>query len=393
MSKKGIFEFENNLFRLDFKVLEKATLQVWKAANEGKGIFTGGIPVWRKKYLPQWNLHPDLEYDPVREDIRDKEGAALNLWTRCFCDRQAVSSLLNRLTQEAWADPHKKWIFYPSEVVKRTPEEVGLALRRDFRYAMNIVNPKRDEKGVVIKGKEGMSAGQGYWNNAQRLVKDFGGHPINLIKWLDPIAITRARIQQFDGIQGIANLYIMEMMDREVAMPSDPENAYFKIDIHKGRFAFNMDAIVPKEGREKVHFYSIIKPLEQAYWEICKRNRLSPKILDAALWIIGSVGCTEKNYDWCHKVQCPALEYCKANTPLDEKGGTFIYGNGTRANRNPAEGEQIHHKIYRDSEIFVPDMVGFLKTKRQEAKAYREARRSLKEREEKREAPDQQTFL
>src|SRR3989344_429922 len=100
MRKRSKFDYESSVFTLDFDVLERATVQVWKAASEGKGIFAGGIPVWRKRYLPQWNLHPNLEHDPQREEVRDVEGAALNLWTRCFCDRQAVSNLLNRLTQE-----------------------------------------------------------------------------------------------------------------------------------------------------------------------------------------------------------------------------------------------------------------------------------------------------
>jgi len=330
--------------QIDHVRAEEAVLKVYLAAIHGKGIFRGGPNEWRKRFLPQWNFPAEIEYDPLREQPKDLDSAGKILFTRNNMDRLQVSSFLQAKLLSAWADAGKRWIFYPKEVVRRTEAEVELFLKEHFHYAIPV---KVDQ----LTKKVEISAGKGYRQNMVTLLEEYDSDSRNLINGVS-IEEARKRIRKMKGFaSGLANLLIIEMADREIAYPTDPENLLFKIDRHKARFLFNVGAAKVKKDSTGVHANSVIQPFEQEYWRICKKYSLDPKLADAAIWVVGSVGCVRANYHLCHSIQCSLLDICYTNTELNMESGRFLVGkDGVGINRNRNAG-QAHLNFYRDDGI------------------------------------------
>ena len=296
-----------NLKKFRFKAnFEKAVLSIYEAATTGRGIFEGGYDIWKKKYLPEWRLPLDMEFNPQTEETRKPLEAAEYLWTSLSFERRNKSSTLHLYLHNIWDHPEKRWFFRANEVAKRSIHELREVILGDIHYNLNEPVPK-------------------FLANAKKLIKEYGGDPRNTIKGRT-VEQARKNLMEFEGIAtGNANLAVLHFIHRRLALPTDPENALFKVDIHKARIPLNVEGIVMLNGDKVLHPTTIASDFEQHYWEICKKHKLNPNIADSALWVIGSEVCAKRGLAYC-LAGCPLQHngLCKVNTPLARRQGDYL---------------------------------------------------------------------
>ncbi|MEK6818816.1 MAG: hypothetical protein AABY10_02685, partial [Nanoarchaeota archaeon] len=232
--------------------------------------------------------------------------------------------VITRNAHKVWHNPRKSWIFDPQKVAEQKETEIETILRQDFQFNLQGNGEENPAKRFSF--------------NAKHLVDNYQGDPRKLIEHKN-IDQARARLMEFKGIgTGIANLFIIYMIDRKLASPIDPENAFLKVDIHKGRIPINCEAVTPTNA-EIYRDESYVRTLERAYREICKKNKLDPHILDAVLWVIGSKGCARNDYSHC-QMECPLFENCAGNTPEDKETGRYLVEiNGVKTDSRRRQGQ------------------------------------------------------
>ncbi len=276
-----------------------------------------------RQFMPQWNLPEELEHNPKEQETRYPEYAAKYLFTEAWFERRTQSREIIAACRDIWGSDDK-WIFEPRIVAKQVT--VGQIERVMERL------PYRAHSKKVSK------AAEEYKKNAGILFEKFDSDPRNMIQY-HTTEEARRNIDSFWGIgRGIANLYILYCLEREIASPIDPENALLKIDIHKGRIPFNLGAV--KTDKQEIRISKIECALEKAYWKACEKLSLPPEIIDGAIWVIGSELCSKKDYSIC-QLNCPLAQDCIAFTPSDKRTTTFqVYDSShkridTRKNLGP----------------------------------------------------------
>ncbi len=291
-------------FRVDRGRLETVALEIYKAAREKTGIFRSGF----ERFLPEYNLPLELEYSPRKVETKNPLEAARYLWTSVFFERLSQSRVIMRNSLRVWRDEQRRWIFYPEMATERKSDEIKEVLLEGFQFG--------------LQGRNEESPADRFLYNAQKLVAEYDGDPRNLINY-NTVSQARANLMDFKGIgSGIANLFIIYLLNRQIAMPRDPENILFKVDIHKGRIPLNTDSVVTKNG--EVHRHQLTEVLEGEYLDLVKRLGLDASFLDSAFWIIGSEVCARQDYSFCCS-NCPLVDrLCISNVQENEQSGRFM---------------------------------------------------------------------
>lgn len=317
-------------FAIDEDRLKLVFQTVHAAARERYGIFHEGT----QRFLPQWNLPPELEHAPQRTETKDPEGAARFLFTRCSVDRISLSAVVHQQCLKLWNGPYK-WMFDAREVIKREAKELDTLLKEQLYYAVPI--------------NKDISAGMAYLANAQTIATQLDNDPRNLIRERT-VEEARTTLKKLTGFgSGLANLYLLECGSRAIANPLDPHNFYPKIDRHKARIPMNTDVVTLRNGNKasgRIHASSLVEALEQSYRATATQAGLDLYEVDAVLWVIGSEGCAKNNLHVCQD-RCPLYKsgLCQANTQLKHDDGYFYVhdGKGTRldARKNQLQRELL----------------------------------------------------
>lgn len=291
-------------FTLDRAQLALMVLTAYQAAEQKEGFFSGGL----EKYLPEWNLPDELEKFPKEIRPAHPFQAARYLWLCAFFERINKSSHIIRNAQRAWSIPDKRWIFDPFKVAIAPLSEIERIVKDDFQF--NLQSNGENTPAERLK-----------FNNIL-LMTDYDGDPRNIVAY-KTVAQARHSLMEFQGIgTGIANLYLIYLMHRKIAFPRDPDNAFLKVDLHKGRLPINCDAVKPTNG-QIYRDESYVRRMEHEYREVCRQHRLDVKETDSALWVIGSEGCAKQDYTHC-KLGCPLFNLCRANAPEDKSTGRYV---------------------------------------------------------------------
>ncbi|MAG07453.1 hypothetical protein CMI46_01395 [Candidatus Pacearchaeota archaeon] len=288
-------EKEKYKFKIDRDRLKRVILAVHDSFSKREGFFSDDY----KRFLPQWSLPEEFEYNPQRTQPRQKLMAAKYLWTEAFFERRNQSAEIIKNARKVWDASDMRWFFEPEEVVKRSEGRAENIIFYDFRYALT-------REAEEPNGKK-------YLDNAEKLVQEFGGDPRNLING-QTVDQARKNIMEFKGIgTGIANLYIEYLLDRRIASPLDPENAMTKVDIYKAKIPLNTDVILLENGHGEVRRDQVVEALEPSYRDCVKGLGFNMPTIGTALWLIGTRGCREKNFNVCK--HCPLEEsLCVSNT-------------------------------------------------------------------------------
>lgn len=258
-----------------------------------------------RQFMPQWNLPEELEFNPHQQQPKNPDWAAKFLWTEAFFERRQQSAQIIAACLKACQNPETQWFFDPFKV-KEAPLSDIETIMKQMPYSGH--------------GRDTGTVAQHYYDNAAKLCKEFGGNPVNLIQY-NTVEQARENINGFWGFgNGIANLYILYLLERKIASPRDPRNALLKIDIHKARIPLNVEAVTTKSPL--LRRSSLEKPLEKEYWQACKIYKIPPEVLDGALWTIGSEVCARQDYHQC-QLNCPLHDLCKAYTPEDRLTSCF----------------------------------------------------------------------
>ncbi len=286
-------------FRIYQKKIDEIVLRAYNAMQnpeEAKRL---------RRFMPQWNLPADFENEPMTQEPRWLPPAARYLFVEAWFERRTQSREIIAACQEVWNDRSRNWIFEPELVAGATIEEIASVLKYLPHRAHN---------------KDANKAAERFQENAMILIDEYESDPRNII--LDQTTEkARDNLQRFWGIgRGIANLYILYCIERQIASPTDPENALLKIDIHKGRIPFNTGAI--KTDRKELRIWGMESGLEKAYWKACDKLSLPPEIVDGALWVIGSEICSKKDYNEC-QLNCPLADICETYTPSEKTTTRF----------------------------------------------------------------------
>ncbi len=323
MAKKNSYETTKHGFKLDIGKLEEVVLAVMNAVNQRTGIFANGL----ERFLPQWNLPEELEFDPKQRQVSDPVNAARFLWTRLFCDRLSSSRFLIQTTRTVWYDTELRWIYDPAKVIKRSEEEIDHVLRDHLKFGLDNAE------------KESSNAAR-FRNNSRRVVSEYGGEPINIVRY-NAVEQSRQNLLEFEGIgTGLANLYIIELYDREIVIPRDPGEVMLKIDRHKAGISIFTGALEPTNN--EIDSNLPVPVLEVAYMELCKKHRIDPRILDAALWVIGSEVCSTKDYGNCVAHCVLADRLCLSRSDYNPLTGRYIVLKGEARVETRKGSNQFH---------------------------------------------------
>lgn len=316
MNKEGKTPYD---FRLNKESLERMCLTSYAAAEQKTGMYRD-----YEKYLPQWNVPVELEFSPRQIKPKDELWASIYLWQCAFFERITKSSEIMINAHRAWYNPNEKWIFDPFRIAIASEKDVEKVLKGTFQFN--------------LQGKNEVSPAIRYKNNASLLLKEYDGDPRNLINY-KTIEESRKHLMRFEGIgTGIANLFLHYLGDRQLAVPIDPQNGLLKVDIHKGRLPINVGAVTPING-EIARSDKYVGTMEHAYHRICKKNNLDPKKLDAALWLIGSLGCAKNELAFCH-LKCPLYSTCLGNTSENQNTGRYeVLIGGKRVDTRKGKGQ------------------------------------------------------
>ncbi|MEI6849601.1 MAG: hypothetical protein WCK29_01040 [archaeon] len=301
---------------------EQMVLSIYGAAITGKGIFRGGVDVWKYKYLPQWMLPSDLEHAPLKTEVKLPKETSQYLWTAAAMEKGIQSRVLHSKLKIVWNDPSARWFFDAHEAVHATREDVDAIIVRRIGY--NYDNPVEH-----------------YMANVKKLSQEYDGDPRNLID--ASVIESRKRMQEFAGIDGIANMVVMQFIDRKISRVNDPENLLFKIDTHKARIPLNVNGISVSRKNYNIHHSVLRDEFQDHYWELCNKHGLDPKIADTALWVIGSEVCAKKSLIRCLE-NCPLASngLCISNKPLKRARSTFLF----RENDKPVESRRGTNQGY-----------------------------------------------
>ncbi|MFA5992937.1 MAG: hypothetical protein WC796_04485 [Candidatus Pacearchaeota archaeon] len=300
-------------FVVDVDRIDLVNTTLCDAFKQERGLFSGGF----KQFLPQWNLPSEVEFDPPAIKVQDPLRASLYLWTCAFFERMNQSRYIITNAARVWNDPNKRWFFHPVQVATHSLEQISDITLGEFQFNLTGLREEPPEKR--------------YLDNALLLVNEYHGDPRKLIEERT-VEEARKNIMQFKGIgSGIANLYILYLLEREITSPTDPENVLLKVDIHKARLLLNTQAVKTKSQR--VRRGMLTPALEKAYLESSRRQGLDPRDLDAALWITGSEGCARRDYSFClyHCVLCDSL--CTSLIGYDENTSDFLVFDDSQGTR------------------------------------------------------------
>lgn len=268
-----------------------------EAYKQGQGIYSD-----QRKFLPQWNLPQELEYNPQQVETKNPLEASKYLWTLASLERKSLSRVNIKNGLKTWNNPELRWIFNPLEVAVKNLDEVTNALKTAFHYTLNEF-PKH------------------YKENATRLTK---AYETNSIKTIENKTVEEAReiLMSFNGIgPGISNLFILYCHERGIVSPLDPENMRLKIDIHKARIPVNTGCI--STNNQRVRRDLLVPLLEEDCLYICKTFKIDAITLDPALWVPGSEVCTKRNYKKCI-TKCSLERLCISCVPEDSRTSEFI---------------------------------------------------------------------
>jgi len=291
---------------VDFKIndrFEEMVLSVYDAATSGKGIFRGGFEVWKYKFLPQWRLPREIEFDPIKKEVRDPSKASQYLGTAAPLEAGIPSRILHSKLRKVWYDEKRNWFFDPNQAVNHDRQDV-------------------DEIIVGILGYNYNNPVGRYMDNVSMLARDYNGDHRNLIG--GTVLESRERIKALKGVDGISNMLIMQFLDRELASVTDPENLLFKIDTHKARIPLNVGGISFEGQTYSVHHSVLREVFEKEYHEICRKHGLDSNIADSALWVLGSESCSKKSFRVCLR-DCVLSHngLCISNVPIEESTSRF----------------------------------------------------------------------
>lgn len=309
----------------DFKIDRDRLALICNLAHDAyrtrSGVFRKGF----EAYLPQWNLPAELEHSPIREMPADPFQAARYLWFEVQFERLTRTAELMKKTRSLWENPEKNWVFDPRRILEQPPSfrkktVTTLLGDEEIREPRGIEEISIRDMGFNLQARGENTPGEKLHSNAARLVELYDGDPRNIIAY-NTVEQARENLRQFEGIgTGIANLFILYLLERKIASPVDPENILLKVDIHKGRIPINTGAVKPinHEIARDDHY---VASMESAYRSVATRERIEMETLDPVLWIIGSELCVRKDHDYC--ALCPLEEECGGYTPENSRTGRY----------------------------------------------------------------------
>jgi hypothetical protein len=285
----------------------------------GKGI---------RQFLPEFNLPPELENDPWTEEPQDSLKTARFLFLMASMERRSQSNQNIKNALKTWENPRLRWIFDQGEVARREPDEVFEVCKNSLKYTLSKFPLN-------------------YHFNSKVISSAYGNDPRKLIEG-KTVSKAKSEIESFKGIgTGISNLFIHYYLNRRIAFPSDPENALLKVDIHKTRIPLNTDCVYIDQV--SIRRDSLVQDLEIAYLDICLGTGINASLLDSILWVIGSEGCSRKDYRHCN-AHCPLVEKCESYVPEDRETGemlvyTEIDGRKVRSDLRKNRGQESFLKV------------------------------------------------
>ncbi len=331
------------------KRLDEVVRLAVEGMNARRGIFHDGPEV----FLPQHNLPKGFEYVRKRREPKRKLLTRRFLVTEAFNERRAQTKTIIKRCLSAWENPATNWIFDPYKVARANIHSIEEVFMGPLNFGANRIsrdlelveppqyvlfqtdaNHKQSHSLLVQMGLVSTkpkrtppvhtkSKPQEYQELMTAVARRYDGDPGNMISGLT-VEQARANLMEFDGIgTGIANLYILYLMERDLVTLADPHNAMLKIDIHKSRIPGNTRGWYLRESESIVRRDHLVKALEPAFLKSCSTTGYLAEDVDRALWIIGSQVCTERDYVACERL-CPLYDVCETNVPTNEEKGIFV---------------------------------------------------------------------
>lgn len=149
------------------------------------------------------------------------------------------------------------------------------------------------------------NASRAWLYNSRMLAEQYDCDARRIVSGTDAMEIMK-RIREFKGFgPKTGGLLFRVLVGIGVAHPDNAEAVSFPTDIHDTRIAaLTKIADIPPSVTEKT-YVSFVPRAELAWRAACSRRSLDWLVVDRALWILGSRGCsTDRHHD------CPIRKHC-----------------------------------------------------------------------------------
>jgi len=164
-------------------------------------------------------------------------------------------------------------------------------------------------------------------SNGEKLDKWYQNDPRKIKK--EDVKKTLEEITKFRSYGETNNALFLKNMVR-AGIWNFPENGFpIKIDRHVIRISLGT-GVIQVEGIEEIRFEKLIKPLDEVYKRVIKKENLSAIDLSDSFWTIGQYRCKENNAIHC-AMDCPLR--CKTRPRTDKQFTTIKLNDETRKNR------------------------------------------------------------
>jgi hypothetical protein len=274
---------------------KEAAIILYEKFNSNEGIF--GNNIMPEDQLPKINTSSDLTIDRGSYDHR------LLITMVVSIDYQRDAGKLWEAGRDTFEDERTRWLFYPSELTKRTQDEIVSAMQ------VHKLSKKPEQDAEI-------------WAKVSRsFFKYYDADPINLIKKYnhDALSLYNKKLdyffkKDFPFLSGdkIFPLWIRMMHDNVGIDFKNLDKIPIPIDIHTCRASFNIGVLSGKYlGAIPDVKNSLNRTWEKVIMLIYHPKLTYPLQMDEPLWHLSKYGCTFRNRNNCPvKNDCPVKNYC-----------------------------------------------------------------------------------
>jgi hypothetical protein len=269
---------------------------LYEKFNSKEGIF--GHNIMPEDFLPCWGS--DLSASNIEKGSHEH---LMFIALVVSIDYQRDADQLWEAGRRTFEDEGTRWLFFPTELVKRDFNEVVKAMK-------------------VHKLSKKPQKDAGIWFRVSRSIFELhGSNPLNIIKECnyDALEVFNKKFdlrfkKQFPYLSGdkIFPLWIRMLHDNAGVELKNLDKIPIPVDVHVARATFTTGCLT---GKYKGTISKISPKIDEAWnkaIELVRHPKLTYRLqLDEPLWHLSRYGCTFRDGNFCPKRRaCPVREFC-----------------------------------------------------------------------------------
>lgn len=161
--------------------------------------------------------------------------------------------------------------------------------------------------GIYLGSRYPRETAKSWYQNSKRLVDQYNGSPLDLLKSTSDAKTLLNRIKEFRGFgPKIGGMLLRAAIGLGFSKVYGIDEVLVPVDIHDSRISFLTGIVRTAELLSKPDYQAFTKQIQKILLITCNSLNLEWLNADRALWLIGSRGCVNKR---C--TLCPLSDLCE----------------------------------------------------------------------------------